>query len=139
MREAGRVFSAYQEPRWQDPGWGVGGHGIADMAAGGKMMMADQLHKAGDPEAESAHPVRTPAEPDKMADSAAALKARDKEVTKNGGPSSLPPPAQHLSSTQHFFPEFLSQRLSRTLSPWNGRLSIHTSLLVLVAFRGSQG
>lgn len=84
MREAGRVFRVYQEPRWQDPGWGVGGHGIADMAAGGKMMMADQLHKAGDPEAESAHPVRTPAEPDKMADSAAALKARDKEVTKRG-------------------------------------------------------
>ena len=99
---------------------------------------ADQLHKTGDPEAESAHPVRTPAEPDKMADSAAALKARDKEVTKNGGSSALPPPSQHLSST-HFFPEFLSQRLSRTLSPWNGRMSIHTSLLVLVAFIGSQG
>jgi len=36
-----------------------GGHGIGDMAAGGKMMMAEQLHKAGDPEAESAPPVRT--------------------------------------------------------------------------------
>ena len=123
VREAGRVFSVYQEPRWQDPGWEWGswnrGHGSEwkdDDGWGGKMMGVERwrCHKAGDPEAESAQPVRThcrsAAEPGKMADSAEARKERDKEVTKDRGSSSLLLPSQHLSSTQHFFPEFPSQK-----------------------------
>lgn len=88
--------------------------GIGDMAAGGKMMMDDQLHKAGEPEAESPQPVRThagsAAEPDKMADSAEARRERDKEATQDGGSSSLLLPSPHRSSTQHFFPELPSQK-----------------------------
>ena len=94
---------------------GGAGHGVGEMVAAGKVMIIHQLHRAGDPEAESTHPVRTCAgsftDPDKMADSTEALKESKRQGSSQGWarpPPSFSPP--NLSSTQHSFPEFPSQK-----------------------------
>lgn len=54
---------------------------------------------------------------------------------RGGGVSSflLPPNISQVHNI--LFQNSLLKRLCRPLSPWNGRLPIHTSLLALVAFR----